>query len=87
MRTLTDIRHELEDLAERRTELWEQLSEEHDPAKAAEAAKLSARIEALWDEARTARARQRFGEPERILARARAEDRLDRESRRLRRAA
>ena len=87
MRTLTEIRQELEELAERRAALWVELSDHHDTAKAAEAAKLSARIEALWDESRTARARLRFGEPEHILARARAEDRLDRESRRLRRAA
>jgi hypothetical protein len=87
MRTLTDIRRELDDAIERRAELWEDLSEQHDSAKAEEASRLSQQIEDLWAESRTARARLRFGEPDLIIARARAEDRLDRESRRLRTAA
>lgn len=87
MRTLTDIRRELDDVIERRAELWEDLSEQHDSAKVAEAARLSERIEDLWAESRSARARLRFGAPDLIIARARAEDRLEREAKRLRRAA
>ena len=87
MRTLNDIRAELDEAIDRRAELWEELAEQHDPAKVAEAARLSEHIEDLWTESRTVRARLRFGSPELILARARAEDRLDREARRLRRAA
>jgi hypothetical protein len=87
VRTLTDIRRELEDAIERRAELWDDLSRGGDGTKSAEAAALSKRIEDLWAESRTARARVRFGDPELIVSRARAEDRLDRESRRLRQAA
>ena len=87
MRTLNDIRQELDGASERRAELWEDLSDRHDSAKAAEAARLSELIEELWAEARSARARASFGSPELIISRARAEDRLDREARRLKRAA
>lgn len=87
MRTLNQIRRELDAAAERRAALWEELSEGHDPAKATEAARLSKRIEELWAEARAARARARYGPSEDIITRARAHDRLDREARRLRTAA
>jgi hypothetical protein len=87
MRTLTEIRREIEQTVERRGELYDDLAELHDSAKAEEAAQLSARIATLWDEARAARVRDRFGAPDRIIARARAEERLDRESRRLKQAA
>jgi hypothetical protein len=87
MRTLTDIRRELDAAIERRAELWEALSVEHDATKVAEASRLSQHIESLWAESRSVRALLRFGSPDLIIARARAEDRLDRESRRLRRAA
>ncbi len=87
MRTLTNIRNELDSAIERRAELWEDLSQEHDAAKAAEAGRLSELIDDLWAEARSAKARLRFGSPELIIQRARAEEKLDRESRRLRTAA
>lgn len=87
MRTATEIRRELDAATARRTEVWESLSEGTDAAKAAEAAALSRRIEALWSELRVAQARARFGPAENIIARARAEDRLDREARRMKRAA
>ena len=87
MRTLTDIRQELDRAIESRAELWEDLSQGHDAAKATEASRLSARIDDLWAEARGAKARLRFGSPELIIQRARAEEKLDRESRRLRTAA
>jgi hypothetical protein len=87
MPTLDTIRRELDEAIEQRAALWESLSEQHDEETAVEAARLSARIEELWAESRSAKARLRFGSPDLIIARARAEDRLDREARRLRRAA
>ena len=87
MRTLAEIRRELEDASTRRTALWEELAEGFDAAKAAEAGALSTQIEELWTEARTARARARYGPSDEIITRARAEDRLDREARRWRSAA
>jgi hypothetical protein len=86
-RTLNDIRSELDDAIAKRAELWDDLSEGHDAVKAAEAARLSQEIDELWAEHRAARAHARFGPSDIIIARARAEERLDRESRRLRRAA
>ncbi len=87
MKTLTDIRRELDEASERRVALWEDLAQGHDASKAAETARLSKRIEELWVEARIAQARARYGPSEEIITRARAEDRLDRESRRWRTAA
>ena len=87
MRTPDEIRTELEAASARRTEIWEGLSEGSDAEKAAEAAMLSDRIEALWSELRVAQAHARFGPAKDIIARARAEERLDRESRRFQRAA
>jgi hypothetical protein len=87
MRTLDEIRRELDAAIERRAELWESLAEGPDQAKSDEAAELSDLIDRLWAEQRLARARARFGDPSLIIARARAEDRLEREARRLRRAA
>ena len=87
MRTLYDIRRELDEATERRAELWEKLSNGYDAATSAEAARLTKRIEGLWAEARAARARARYGPSEHIITRARAHDRLDREARRLKTAA
>jgi hypothetical protein len=79
MRNLDDIRRELDELAERRTRLWKELSAGADAEKSAEVAALNARIEALWNEARVTRNRLRFGDPDAIIARARADERLERE--------
>jgi len=87
MRTLNDIRRELDEAIERRALIWEALSDSHDASRSAEATQLTKKIDALWDEARAAKAYLRFGSPDLILARARAEDRLERESRRVRKAA
>ena len=78
-RTLRDIQAEIDAAAERRTALWKELSEGRDAEKAAEVERLNERIEALWNEARAARTRARFGSPDAIIARARAEERLERE--------
>ena len=87
MRSLNEIRREIDRASARRAELWEELAEGYDPASSAEAARLTKRIEELWAEARTARARSRYGPSDEIITRARAEDRLDREARRWRNAA
>ncbi len=78
MRTLEHIRHDIERATERRTELWQQLSEGHDAATSRELAELNDQIDKLWNEQREVRARLRFGEREKIVARARAEERLSR---------
>jgi serine/threonine protein kinase HipA of HipAB toxin-antitoxin module len=82
VRTTAEIKAELERTVDRRTELWHELAEGHDAVKSADVARLSSRIEELWAEARSAEARARFGSPELIQARARAEERLERDARR-----
>ena len=86
MRTMEDIRKELERAVERRAELWHDLNDGVDPAKSAEAAELSEQIDELWAEARALRAHDRFGPSDAIRSRARAEERLERDSRRLKAA-
>lgn len=86
MRTITDIRNELERAVERRAELWHELNDGVDPIKSAEAAELSNKIDELWAESRALRAYHRFGPSDEIRARARAEERLERDSRRLKAA-
>jgi hypothetical protein len=86
MRTMKDIRDELERAVERRAQLWHELNGGIDPAKSAEAAELSQKIDELWAEARALRAYNRFGPSDEIRARARAEERLERDSRRLKAA-
>ena len=78
MRTLEEIRTEIEGLTERRGELFHALSEGHDLALAAEHTKLEEQIAHLWEEHRATHARLRHGEREAIIARARAEERLER---------
>lgn len=87
VRTLDQIRHDLDSATERRADLWERLSEGFDADASSEAAALTRRIEDLWAEARIARAHDRYGPSKEIITRARAEDRLDREARRWRAAA
>ena len=82
VRTIQEIKAELDRATEERAGLWHELSEGRDPVKSTEAARLSQKIEELWAEARAAQARRRFGDPELIHARARAEERLERDTRR-----
>jgi hypothetical protein len=86
MRTIKNIREELERAVERRAELWHELNDGFDPDKSVEAAELSKQIDELWAEARALRAHDRFGPSDAIRARARAEERLERDSRRLKAA-
>lgn len=78
MRTLEEIRSEIEDLSARRTTLWHRLSAGRDPGTAAELKELDERLARLWDEQRQLRARVRFGDRAKIVARARMEERLER---------
>ena len=78
---MDEIRAELTEAIDRRGELWHELGEGVDAAKSAEAARLSSKIEELWAEARAARVQRRFGPPELIQARARTEERLERDAR------
>jgi hypothetical protein len=82
VRTIQEIKDELDSAVARRGELWHDLAAGPDGAKSAELTHLSRRIEELWAEARAAQAQRRFGAPELIQARARAEERLERDSRR-----
>jgi hypothetical protein len=78
MTTLEQIHAEIDRATERRGELWHLLSEGHDPALAEELHELEGRLSALWDEHRTLKARQRFGDRDEIIKRARHEERLAR---------
>ncbi len=88
MRTSDEIRADLERASRRRAQLWEALSQHgHDPEVSAEAAELSRLIDDLWAEHRALLALRRHGPAELIQARARAEERLERDVRRQRQAA
>ena len=78
MRTLDEIRAEIDLATERRAELWHSLWEGHDAALSAELHELEERISSLWDEHRTLRAQERFGDRDEIIKRARHEERLAR---------
>ena len=78
MRTLAEIRVELDQATERRSELWHLLSDGHESALSDELHELEERIASLWDEQRTLKAQQRFGDRDEIIKRARHEERLAR---------
>jgi hypothetical protein len=78
MRTIDDIRIEIEDLTERRAHVMHELSRGHDVVLAREHQELEERIAELWDEQRAARAERRWGDRDVIIKRARAEERLER---------
>jgi hypothetical protein len=78
MRTLEKIREQIEQASDRRAELWHELSDGHDPSVAAELHELEREIERLWNEQRAVRAAIRFGDREKILKRARTEERIER---------
>jgi hypothetical protein len=78
MRTLNEIRQEIDALSERRLRVMRELSQGHDAALAAEHGKLEEQIAELWDEQRQARATARFGDRDVIIQKARQEERLSR---------
>ena len=78
VRTIEDIKLEIERATERRAELYHALSTGHDVVLSTELKELEAEIARLWDEHRQARVTQRFGDRDRIIKRARLEERLER---------
>jgi hypothetical protein len=78
MRTLNEIRQEIDALSDRRLRVMRELSQGHDASLAAEHARLEEQIAELWDEQRQARANVRFGDRDEIIQRARQEERLSR---------
>jgi hypothetical protein len=78
MKTMDEIKLEIESATERRTGLYNRLSHGHDVVLAAELKELDAKIARLWDEQRAARVQARFGDRDGIIKRARLEERLDR---------
>jgi cell division protein FtsB len=78
MRTLTEIRTEIDRLSDRRLRVMRALAQEYTADLAAEHKALEDQIAALWDEQRNARATVRFGDRDTIIQRARQEERLSR---------
>ena len=78
MRTLIEIRDEIDRLSARRGEVMRALSQEYDAALTSEHQELEEQIARLWDEQRQARALLRFGDRDAIIQRARQEERLSR---------
>ena len=78
MRTLEEIREEIDALSERRIEVMRELSEGFDTTLAAEHQELEEQIAQLWEEQRTVRAMLRFGDRDVIIQKARQEERLSR---------
>jgi cell division protein FtsB len=78
MRTLTEIRDEIDRLSDRRVEVMRALAQGYDATLKAEHEELEERIAQLWEEQRSARATLRFGDRDAIIQRARQEERLSR---------
>ena len=79
MDTIKSMHREIDELSERRVDLWNELSMNgRDPAVMQEIKRLDARLEQLWEAIRAERARIRFGERQEIVRRARQEERLER---------
>jgi hypothetical protein len=76
--TTTEIHEEIERVSEHRAELRHRLSQQHDPALVAEIKVVDGQLEALWNDLRALRARLRFGDRDKIVSRARIEERLER---------
>ena len=78
MRTLTEIKQEIDRLTDRRADVLHRLSDGHNAELAQEHKKLDEQIAQLWDEQRSVRASIRFGDRDLIIQRARHEERLSR---------
>jgi hypothetical protein len=76
--TTSQIHTQIEELSEKRQDLWHRLSEGLDSTVAQEIKDLDAHLQELWESLRHEKARLRFGEREEIVRRARAEERLER---------
>lgn len=78
MKTLPMIQVQIEQFSQRRSVVNRALSEGHDPKLAAERERINDELGKLWDAARQARVRITHGERDKIIARARQEERLER---------
>ena len=78
MRTLNEIRDEIDRLSARRSDVMRALSQGFDTTLKSEHLELEEQIARLWDEQRQARALLRFGDRDVIIQRARQEERLSR---------
>jgi len=78
MRPLQEIHAEIDRESARRAELWQALSQAHDPAVSTELKAVNVQLDELWHEHRQTRATMRFGAREAIIVRARQEERLER---------
>jgi hypothetical protein len=78
MRTLTEIRQDIDRLSEQRADVLHRLSGGHNAELAAEHQRLEDEIATLWDEQRHTRAMIRFGDRDEIIQRARHDERLSR---------
>jgi hypothetical protein len=78
MRTPREIKQEIDRLTERRSEVLHLLAEGYTAELSNEHQGLEERLAALWDEHRHARVAFRFGDRDRIIERARHEERLSR---------
>jgi hypothetical protein len=76
--TYHEIHQEIDRLSERRSELWRTLSDRYETGLADELKRIDEELESLWAAHRQLKATARYGERERIVARARAEERLER---------
>jgi FtsZ-binding cell division protein ZapB len=76
--SIATIHAEIDEISERRADLWHRLSDGRNPEVVEQIKELDEKLGSLWDEHRAIRARIRFGEPEQIVKRARAEERLER---------
>jgi len=78
MRTLNEIKHDIDRLTTRRAEVLHLLCERRTTELADEHRRLDDAIAALWDERRLVRASIRFGDRSLIIQRARNDERLSR---------
>ena len=78
MRTLNEIKQDIDELSERRVKVMRTLSEGFDAGLSAEHQRLEEQIAELWEEQRMARATLRHGDRDVIIQRARQEERLSR---------
>jgi hypothetical protein len=76
--SIATIHAEIDEISERRADLWHRLSDGRNPEVVEQIKELDEKLGSLWNEHRAIRARIRFGEPEQIVKRARAEERLER---------
>jgi hypothetical protein len=78
MRTLQQIKNDIDRLSDQRADVLQRLSGGYDGELAAEHKQLDNEIAELWDEQRAVRATIRFGDRDLIIQRARHEERLSR---------